>query len=177
MSDPCLIFLRPLASTLTRLDVFETPLTEHGLEHILALKKLIFLEFCNGRLSNFGLNRIATNLTQLTSLNISQNKHINDLGLQPLSLLKHLVHLNLSGTSATHNGLSFLNLNSNSNSNLNSTSTSADSSLALQSSGEIGNSLRRISLFGCNVRPTSAKVKQLPTGIQLGLDAGIVSIE
>lgn len=37
--------------------------------------------------------------------------------------------------------------------------------------------LHNVSLFGCKVKNSSAKIKQLPVGVQLGIDDGIVTIQ
>jgi hypothetical protein len=167
ITDAGLAHLRCLAPTLLRLDVFETPVSESGLEHILLLRRLTFLELCGGRLTNMGLARIATNLPALTSLNVSQNKKIDDLGLDALRSLRQLVHLNLSGCSVTHKGFSFLHAVKKQN----------ESGSAQPAGHEEESPLKRISLFGCEFKATSSKMKDLPSQLQLGIDAGVVSIE
>jgi len=37
--------------------------------------------------------------------------------------------------------------------------------------------LQRISLFGCDVKVTSAKLAALPTGVMVGLDSGVLSVD
>jgi hypothetical protein len=209
ISDAGLVFLRPLAPVLQRLDVFEAAVGDPGMELLDDFRALQFLECCSGRLSNKGLARIATAMPSLTSLNVSQNTRIDDNGVEVLRRLTKLVHVNLSGTAVTHKGLAFLSDQNaaglgmlaaagggaqggaGGNKTKNGSSSSRSSMVGSNGSGggAVGGvglggfglvaptpALQRISLFGCDVKVTSAKLAQLPPGVQIGIDSGVVQV-
>jgi hypothetical protein len=117
-------------------------------------------------------------LPALTSLNLSHNAAIDDQGLEPLRGLRRLVHLNLSGTKVTHKGLAILTsaTSSGAGSPGNAATAGATSAQQLSASACVA-PLQRISLFGCDVKATSGKLAQLPPGLQLGIDAGVLVVE
>jgi hypothetical protein len=150
VSDEGLAHLRH-CSGLTYLDIFEANVSDAGLDHLYPLQRLRTLECCGGHITNLGLYKIGAHLSTLTHLNLSQHDAINDYGLAPLSYLKQLQHLNLSGTAITHRGLTFLHGCPN---------------------------LKHMSCFGCTgIKSNSNKIKQLPVGLQIGLDEGVLVIE
>ena len=179
VTDVGVAMLKPLAGTLRRLDLFEASVGDAGLDKLSGFNQLVFLECCNGRVTNAGLVKIAAHLPALTSLNLSNNRHITDDGLEPLRLLTKLVHVNLSQTSVTHQGLAFLQDGkaAKMTAALSGAGTAADQQTYGFSGAAVDSALRNISLFGCDVKITSAKLAQLPPGVQIGIDAGIVSIE
>jgi len=186
ISDGGLVFLRPLAPTLQRLDVFEAAVGDQGMELLDEFRALLSLECCSGRLSNKGLSRIASSMPSLTSLNVSQNVRIDDAGVEVLRRLTKLVHVNLSGTGVTHKGLAFLSDDSGAlglgahgvgaAAKAKSGSTRGDGLVGLGLVTPMP-ALQRISLFGCDVKITSAKLAQLPPGVQIGIDSGVLRTE
>lgn len=179
VSDPGLAMLRPLAPHLQRLDLFEAHVSDAGLEHLSGFMRLIALECCCGRITNKGVGAVARHLPALTSLNLSHNVAIDDEGLEPLRALRKLVHLNLSGTKVTHKGLAVLTSVTKSGAGSQSSdATASGTSSAQHLSGSMCVApLQRISLFGCDVKATSSKLAQLPSGLQLGIDAGVLVVE
>lgn len=176
ITDAGLIFLRPLKPTLTRLDIFEASVGDGGVDHLQGFGKLQYLELCSGRLSNVGLGKIASALPGLTSLNVSQNQRIDDAGVEALRRLANLVHVNLSGTGVSHKGLAFLSehkLGGSGSGGGGGSATAQGQGANLLSTP----ALQRISLFGCDVKVTSAKLAALPPGVQLGIDSGVLSVD
>jgi Leucine-rich repeat (LRR) protein len=134
---------------LETLDLFEAHITDSGLEFLIPLTSLKSFQACCGRLTNAALKTLSQ-IESLTSLNLSQNRYISDAGLRYLSRLQWLTHVNLSGCGITQLGLA-----------------------SLQSLS----SIKTVSLFGCKIKPSSSKLKELPPGLQLGVDEGIVAID
>ena len=179
VSDAGLALLRPLAPHLQRLDLFEAHVSDAGLEHLSGFVRLVALECCCGRITNKGVGAVGRHLPALTSLNLSHNAAIDDQGLEPLRGLRKLVHLNLSGTKVTHKGLAILTSSTSSGgSGSPGNAATAGATSAQQPSGSVCVApLQRISLFGCDVKATSGKLAQLPPGLQLGIDAGVLVVE
>ncbi|KAK3239516.1 hypothetical protein CYMTET_50561, partial [Cymbomonas tetramitiformis] len=90
---------------LMHLDLFGAKVSNRGTVYLKNLKALLSLELCGGGITD--LTQIS-NLTGLTSLNLSQNCRLSDTALQNLSPLTGLRSLNLTHTRVTSNGMPHL---------------------------------------------------------------------
>ena len=70
------------------------------------IKTLTSLELCGGGVADLGCAHLAT-LSNLTSLNLSQNESITNRGAASLAALSNLKALNLSNTCVTSDALKF----------------------------------------------------------------------
>ena len=148
ITDAGLLHLQPLTS-LTSLDLFECSITDAGVAHLTALTALQTLEVCSTKLTNACLPHLLR-LPALTSLNLARNAAINDAGMAVIGGLTRLVHLNLSHSGVTHKGV-------------------VDGLVGLSS-------VKSVSLFGCRVNVQHERMRQLPLGVQVGVDQGIVHV-
>ena len=82
------------------------PLHQHSCLYLSEIKTLTSLELCGGSIGDLGCAHIAT-ITNLTSLNLSQNGLITNRGASSLAALVNLKALNLGNTSVDSDALKF----------------------------------------------------------------------
>jgi len=81
---------------LRKLDVYSASVTDDGIASIVQITTLEDLEVCGGRVANRGCGLIASNLTNLTNLNLNNNFSISTSGMMALSNLTKLRSLRLA---------------------------------------------------------------------------------
>jgi Leucine-rich repeat (LRR) protein len=106
VTDDGLIYLKDLKK-LKSLDLFSGRFTDAGCYYISNMISLESLELCGGAISDMGCCRLASRLSHLANLNLSQNDRITNRGAAALAALTNLETLNLSNTRVDSHGLKF----------------------------------------------------------------------
>jgi Leucine-rich repeat (LRR) protein len=106
VTDDGLIYLKDLKK-LKSLDLFSGRFTDAGCYYISNMTSLESLELCGGAISDMGCCRLASRLSNLANLNLSQNDRITNRGAAALAALTNLETLNLSNTRVDSHGLKF----------------------------------------------------------------------
>lgn len=94
-------------TSLTRLDLFGSRLTDFGVRFLAKLHHLRHIEICGGGLSDEGV-RVLSSLTELRTMNLSQNGGVSDRSAAFLAELPVLESLNLSNTNIGVDALQWL---------------------------------------------------------------------
>lgn len=106
VTDDGLVYLKDL-KRLKSLDLFSGRFTDAGCYYISNMTSLESLELCGGSISDMGCCRLASRLSHLVNLNLSQNDRITNRGAAALAALLNLETLNLSNTRVDSHGLKF----------------------------------------------------------------------
>ena len=96
-------WIAPHFPNLTSLDLWNTRVTDAGLQHVAGLNNLTKLNLWGTLVTDVGLQHVA-GLNSLTTLNLGDTR-VTDAGLQHVAGLNSLTLLDLKGTSVTNAGL------------------------------------------------------------------------
>ena len=113
ISDTGISYLLPLAETLCNINLHGCgKLTDDALGHLSLMCNLNVLDISGSLITDNGLSLFASflSINKLTSLDISNNCYVTNIGIAKIAVLKNLKYLNLSNTKVTKKASMLVNL-------------------------------------------------------------------